>query len=196
MCWVESTIWVAADRLAVLVADRDLALGVGAEHGGAVRLGLARLREVLEDLVGVEIGAGISSGRLVAGVAEHDALVARALVLVAGGIDALRDVGGLGVQQDLDVGVLPVEAVLLVADVLDGRAGQVDDDARRSTLVGAAVPRRRSRRGSWWPGSRRRRGRHGSSLGAATEEASTTSSEIRSQTLSGWPSETDSLVKR
>jgi hypothetical protein len=57
--------------------------------------------------------------RLVAGIAEHDALVARAFVLVAGRVNALRDVGGLAVQQDFDVGVLPVEAVLLVADVLD-----------------------------------------------------------------------------
>src|SRR3954452_25629001 len=32
--------------------------------------------------------------------------------------------------------------------------------------------------------------------GAWSKKASTTSSEIRSQTLSGWPSETDSLVKR
>ena len=61
-------------------------------------------------------------GRLAAGVAEHDALVAGALVLVAGGVDALGDVGGLRVQQHFDLGVAPMEAVLLVADVLDRRA--------------------------------------------------------------------------
>ena len=64
--------------------------------------------------------------RLVAGVAEHDALVARAFfAIVAGlvGVDALRDVGGLRMQEDLDVGLVPVEAVLLVADVLDRHAG-------------------------------------------------------------------------
>ena len=33
-------------------------------------------------------------------------------------------------------------------------------------------------------------------LSPAAEKMSTTSSEMRSQTLSGWPSETDSLVKR
>ncbi len=49
----------------------------------------------------------------------------RALVLVARGVDALGDVGGLGVQVDGDVVVLPVETVLLVADILDGRAGQL-----------------------------------------------------------------------
>ncbi len=75
--------------------------------------------------------------RLAAGVAEHDALVARALVLVAGGVDALGDVGGLRVQQHLDLGVAPVEAVLLVADVLDRLARAV------STIcsVGSLGPR-------------------------------------------------------
>ena len=62
---------------------------------------------------------------LAAGIAEHDALVARAFValLVRGVVDALGDVGGLGVQQHVDLGGLPVEAVLLVADRLDGAAG-------------------------------------------------------------------------
>ena len=55
---------------------------------------------------------------LAAGIAEHDALVAGAFVLVAGGVDADGDVGGLRVDQDLDVGLLPVKAFLLVADVL------------------------------------------------------------------------------
>ena len=65
--------------------------------------------------------------RLAAGIAEHDALVAGALVLVAGGVDALGDIGRLGVEEDLDLGGLPVEAVLLVADVADGLAGQILD---------------------------------------------------------------------
>ena len=58
-------------------------------------------------------------GRFTASVAEHDALVARAFVLVAGGVDTLRDVGRLRVQQHFDLGVPPVEAFLLVTDVLD-----------------------------------------------------------------------------
>ena len=123
-CWVESTIWVDLDRAAVLVADRDLALGVGAELGGIALLGPAGVGEVLEDLVGVEDRRRHQLGGLVGGVAEHDALVARALVLVAGRIHALGDVGRLGVQVDGDVVVLPVEARLLVADVLHGLAGQ------------------------------------------------------------------------
>src|SRR3546814_13385340 len=45
----------------------------------------------------------------------------------AGGIDADRNVGRLAVQQDLDLGGLPVEAGLLVADLLDGGAGDLFD---------------------------------------------------------------------
>ena len=63
---------------------------------------------------------------LVAGIAEHDALVAGTLVLVAGGIDALGDMGRLGMEIDRDVGGLPVEAFLLVADILDRLAGELD----------------------------------------------------------------------
>ncbi len=65
-------------------------------------------------------------GRLAAGIAEHDALVARALVLVAGGIDALGDIGRLLVDQAFDLGMLPVEAFLLVADRLDALARRLD----------------------------------------------------------------------
>ena len=74
-------------------------------------------------------------GRLAAGIAEHDALVARALILVAGGVDALGDVGGLGVQQHVDLALLPVEAVLLVADRLDRAAGGRLDLALQRLLV-------------------------------------------------------------
>ena len=84
------------DRLAVLVAHGDLALGVGAEHGGAVGLRLAGDVEVFEDLVGVVDRRRHQLRGLVAGVAEHDALVAGALVLVAGGIDALGDMRPTG----------------------------------------------------------------------------------------------------
>ena len=45
--------------------------------------------------------------------------------LSAAGIDARGDIGRLGVEQNLDLAVLPVEAVLLVADVVDGVAGQI-----------------------------------------------------------------------
>ena len=66
-------------------------------------------------------------GRLVAGEAEHDALVAGALVLVLAGIDALRDVRRLRVQVVGEVEAVPVEAFLLVADALDHAAHRLLD---------------------------------------------------------------------
>ena len=110
-------------RLAVLVAHRHLALGVRAEHG--LLAGVPRLRDQAQDQVAVVERRRHQLGRVPAGVAEHDALVAGALVLVAAAVHALGDVGRLRVQQHLDVAGIPVEAVLLVADVLDGHAGRV-----------------------------------------------------------------------
>ena len=109
-----------ADRLAVLVLHGDLALGVRAQH--LLLAGVTGFRDQPQDLVGVEDRRRHQVRRLVGGIAEHDALVARALFLVGAGlqrIDALRDIGRLRMQQDFDVAGLPVEAVLLVADVLD-----------------------------------------------------------------------------
>src|ERR1044071_5774084 len=50
-CWVDTTICVPSIGFAVLVTDRHLALGVGAERLGLP--GLARVRHHLEDLVRV-----------------------------------------------------------------------------------------------------------------------------------------------
>src|SRR5271154_6221353 len=84
---------------------------------------MTRLRNRAQDLVRVIERRRHEFWRLTASVAEHDSLIARALVFVAGGVDALGDVGGLGVQQHLDVDAAPMKAALLVADVLDGLAG-------------------------------------------------------------------------
>ena len=81
------------------------------------------LGQIFQDLVGVIDRRRHQLRRLAAGVAEHDALVAGSFVLVADGIDALRDVGRLSVQQNFDIGVLPMEAVLLVADLVNCFAG-------------------------------------------------------------------------
>ena len=59
---------------------------------------------------------------LAAGIAEHDALVAGTLVLVARGVHPLGDVGRLSVDVDVDPRLLPVEARLLVADLADAVA--------------------------------------------------------------------------
>ena len=72
--------------------------------------------------------------RFAAGVAEHDALVASAFVLLTRHIDALGDVGRLRMQQNFHVGGLPMEAVLFVADVTDGVARGLLDP-----LLGDAV---------------------------------------------------------
>ncbi len=113
------------DRLAVLIAHRHLALGVRAER--LLDAGMAGLGNFLQDLVSVVERRRHQFRRLAAGVAEHDALVARALVLVAGGVDALRDIGRLGMEQHFDMGLAPVEPLLLVADVLDRLTGGLDN---------------------------------------------------------------------
>ena len=85
-------------RLAVDVAQRHLALGVRQQPGGALVAGLAQLADAAENQVRVVDRRRHQRLGLAAGVAEHDALVARALVLVALGVDALGDVGRLRVQ--------------------------------------------------------------------------------------------------
>ena len=127
-------------RLAVRIAQRDLALGVGLQR--RLLAGMARIGQQFEDLVAV-IERRRHQGRgLAAGIAEHDALVARAFILVAGGVDALGDMGRLGVQQHFDLGVLPVKAVLLVADVLDRGARHFFDLRRRPPIWGRGFRRR------------------------------------------------------
>ena len=115
-CWVESTTASIAHRPVVLVVlDGDLGLPVGAEV--RQRAVLAHLRELL--------GQGLRDldrqreqlGRVVAGVAEHQALVTGALAvelvaravdaLLEGVVDALRDVGRLGADRDLTPQELP-----------------------------------------------------------------------------------------
>ena len=111
------------DGLAVDILQGDLALGVGAEAG--LGAGMAGFGEGAQDLMGVIDRRRHELRGLAAGIAEHDALVARTLVLIAQRIDALGDIGGLLMDQDIDLGILPVEAVLLIADVADGLAGHV-----------------------------------------------------------------------
>ena len=78
---------------------------------------------------------------LAAGIAEHDALVARAFILVAAGIDALGDVRRLGMQQDFDLGGLPVKTLLLVTDILDGGARRRFDFLGADRLGSTGLPR-------------------------------------------------------
>ncbi len=125
------------DRLAVDVAQGDLALGVGQEAGDRGVAAHAQVADGAQEFVRIVERRRHQVRCLAAGVAEHDALVAGAFVLVARGVHALGDVGGLGVQVDGDFGVLPGEAGLVVADVLDGHAGEMGEQFG-GDAVGAA----------------------------------------------------------
>lgn len=109
----------------MFVTDGDLALGIGAELGGFALALLAGFGEKTQDPVRIVDRRRHQIRRFLAGITEHDALVASAFVtlLVGGVIDALRDVGRLRVKENVDLGGLPVEAVLFVTDVADGAAG-------------------------------------------------------------------------
>ena len=125
---------------AALVAHGHLGLAVGAQkRHGAV---LAHLGQALGQAVGQIHRHRHERGRLVAGVAEHHALVARADALVGVAlvqavlglpalVDALRDVGALVVDGVQHAAGVAVEAVLraVVADVAQHLAhdgGHVD----------------------------------------------------------------------
>ncbi len=177
-----------AHRLAALILHGDLALGIRAKHAAATLALLAGIGEVLEDLVGVEERRRHQLRRFPAGIAKHDALVARAFILAAGGVHALGNVGRLRVQQHIDLGLLPVETVLLVADRLDRLAGGglhlalhglfiergADLAAMTTRFVVASVSQATRTCAASMP-----------AFAASLKNRSTTSSEIRSQTLSG-----------
>ena len=113
------------DRALVGVAQRDLALGIGLEERRGARLAVGG--HALEDLVAVIERRGHQVGGLVRGITEHDTLIARAFVLVAAFVDALRDMRRLGVEIILEAEAFPVKASLLVPDVLHRLAhGRLD----------------------------------------------------------------------
>ncbi len=123
----------AADRLAVDIPDRDLALGVGLQ---VEQLAAAALvRQHLQDPVREEnrrrhVGALLVDFALGAGVAEHHALVAGAFFFAALlflRVNTHRDVGRLAVQQHFDVGAVIGETVLVVANILDHAARDLGD---------------------------------------------------------------------
>jgi hypothetical protein len=106
---------------------------------------MTQLGQAAEDVVAVLQGGRHQLRGLGAGVAEHDALVAGAFVLLVRGVHALGDVGRLAVQVVGVLGLLPVEALLLVADVLDRGADlglQRAEDVLGQLLVGGLVAAR------------------------------------------------------
>lgn len=132
---------VETDGLVAVVLDGDLGLAVGAQVRD--RPVLADLREALREAVRQEDRERHQRRRLVRRVAEHQALVARALLVelvvialdtvLVRRVDALRDVRGLRADRHRHTAGGAVEALLrgvvadlqdLVADELrDGRVG-------------------------------------------------------------------------
>src|SRR3546814_6010982 len=90
---------VDADRDAVLVTQRDLALGVRAQPWQRRLLRSADLRLLLDDAMRVIDRCRHQLLGLVAGVAEHQALVAGALFFRILAIDTHRDVRRLFADQ-------------------------------------------------------------------------------------------------
>ena len=128
----------------VVVLDGDLGLAVGTQV--VERAVLAHLGQPLGEPVRDGDRQRHQLGGVVGGVAEHQALVARALLVerVVGGadpclvavVDSLGDVGGLAADGHLDAARLTVEALVgrVVADLEDLRADQLGN---RRVGVGA-----------------------------------------------------------
>ena len=119
---------VNAVRLAVHVAHGDLALGVRAQEWQSAVF--AQLRLAFHQAVGVVNGRRHQLGRLVAGITEHQALVAGTGVqmVVRGMVHALGNVVGLFVVGHQYGTAFVVDAVLgvVVADAFDGVARDLD----------------------------------------------------------------------
>ena len=197
------------DRLAVDVADRDLGLAVGAQV--VQHTGLADGGEPLGEPMREVDRHRHEVRRLVAGIAEHHALVA--------GADEIEGVGCLAVLHFEalvyalgDVGALLVDgahdaAGLVVETELRPRVADVPDDIAHDALdidvsLGADLPSHddQSRRDE-----RLARDAHvfdaAATFGlefdlARKDGVDDRASEIWSHILSGWPSVTDSEVNR
>ena len=77
---------MAPTRLAVDIAKRDLAFCIGTKKISVTAM--AGLGHQLPKFRWESwIGAGINSGVFIAGIAEHDALVACAFIFIGSGID-------------------------------------------------------------------------------------------------------------
>ena len=124
---------VERDRPVALVGDGDLGLAVGAQVGQLAAL--PDRREPLGEAVREEDRQGHQLGGVVAGVAEHQALVPGALLVervdgpraaLEGGVDALGDVRALLADRGADAARRAVEA-LGRAVVADGEHGVAHD---------------------------------------------------------------------
>ena len=120
----------ASNRLAILITQRDLALAVRLKKRRSARVSVSS--EPLQNLVTEIERCRHQIRRFIGCIAEHDALVARALVLVTAGIDALRDFGRLAVQVIFKGQRFPVEAVLLIANLFHSLANGLFNLVKRA----------------------------------------------------------------
>ena len=125
-CWVESTTASRPDDLAVRIAAGHLRLGVGTQPGQQVVL--AHFGLAFDEAVRVADRRRHQRLGLVRRVAEHQSLVAGALVLGIAAVHAHRDVGRLLADDVQHAAGAAVEA-----DV-GRRVADVDDDAAHQLL--------------------------------------------------------------
>ena len=106
----------------LLVFDRDLGLGIRAKPRQEARAACRGHGRI--ELVGEHDGEWHILWRLIGGIAKHDPLVSRAVILEGAMVETLGNVGGLLFNGDEDVAGLVVKALLrvVVANVLDGIA--------------------------------------------------------------------------
>jgi len=110
-----------------VILDRHLRLGIGTQVGHRLAF-TADDGQLLEDDVREDQRRRHHLAGFVAGIAEHDALVAGALVFLGGTHDALVDVGRLLVDGRQDTARIAVELVLAL------RISDAVDDAARHAL--------------------------------------------------------------
>jgi len=149
-CWA-MTHGLEAHWLAVAIFYGDLALAVRAH--GVIGHALPDFGQLGRQSVRKHDRQGHELGRLVAGEAEHHALVAGSLLALLGSLDAPRDVAALAVDGDPDARVVAIDAVPGVRisdlpervpdDLLDvgvafrrDLSGDVDRSRRRQGLDG------------------------------------------------------------
>ena len=118
-----------ADGFVLAVLDGDLGFGVGAEPGNFARL--TNPTEFAPEVVGEHDGGGHEFWGFAAGEAEHEALIARALLggFLTGSatrIDPLGDIRALASEGVHDVDAVGMKNVfgMGIADGADGRANQ------------------------------------------------------------------------
>ncbi len=116
-----------------VILDRHLRLGIGTQVGHRLAF-TADDGQLLEDDVREDQRRRHHLAGFVAGIAEHDALVAGALVFLGGTHDALVDVGRLLVDGRQDAARIAVELVFAL-----GIADAVDDAARHALHVDIGI---------------------------------------------------------